>query len=141
MVVEMLSRAVSLSKKSRTPFISIQELPKFCVGKSCRRHNEKLSFDLNQGVQEARFDHNTSVKWEVTSWEPIPAKSNHSLLLQTRRASFWVCKANIPLFLSSLGRTGGGKTVGKGFSAACGIGRKFAHSSLKLIANGQNKNW
>ena len=90
---------------------SVEKWAKFCVGKMCHRYNEKLSFDLNQGVQDARFDHNSSVKWEVTSWEPIPAKSNHSLLLQRGGLRFGFARHTFDSFSLPSGRTGEGKTV------------------------------
>ena len=36
---------------------------------------------------------------------------------------------------------GKGRPWKTGFSAACGIGRMFAHSSLKLVGNEQNQKW
>lgn len=97
--------------KSRTPLNSVEKSAKFCVGKMCHRYNERLSFDLNQGVQDARSDHNSSVKWEVTSKEPIPAKSNHSLLLQRGGLRFGFARHTFDSFSLPSGRTGEGKTV------------------------------
>ena len=141
MVVEMLSKAVSLSMKSRTPFNSVEVLPKFCVAKLCHRYNEKLSFDL---IKESKM-------LELTTTQVL----NRKLLLGSQfrpnpitvfffkrgGLRFRFARHTYDSFSLPSGRTGEGKTGEKGFSAACGIGRMFAHFSLKLVGNGQNQKW
>jgi len=174
----MLSKAVSLSMKSRTPFNSVEVLPKFCVAKLCHRYNEKLSFDLikeskmlelltttqvlnrklllgsqfrpnpitvfffKRGGLRFRFARHTYDSFSLPWDQGRQVLLHFDLLTEILHCDLSTTNPKYKkIWLTCLGRTGEGKTVEMGFSAACGIGRMFAHFSLKLVGNGQNQKW